>query len=108
MRAPTRRFRRSGAPCSASPATVDGTRRPLPSPDAFSLARHLTRVAHVDPIPICGRVVRVVGLLIESLGPRARVGEICEITGASGPALPVQVVGFRDGTVLSVPLGDTS
>ena len=78
-------------------------------PEGFSLARYIARANHVDTIPASGRVVRVVGLLIESAGPRAGVGEVCEIVGASGePALPVQVVGFRDGTLLSVPLGDTS
>jgi FliI/YscN family ATPase len=37
------------------------------------------------------------------------VGEICEVIGAAdAPPLPVQVVGFRDGTLLTVPLGDTA
>jgi FliI/YscN family ATPase len=37
------------------------------------------------------------------------VGDICEITGhGGGPPLPVQVVGFREGTLLTVPLGDTA
>jgi len=59
--------------------------------------------------PLSGRVVRVVGLLIESFGPRARVGEICEITGAPGdPPLIVEVVGFREGYLQSVPLGSTA
>ncbi len=59
-------------------------------------------------MPASGRVVRTVGLLIESHGPRVSVGSMCEIVGTDGrPPLPVQVVGFRDGIVLSVPLGDT-
>jgi FliI/YscN family ATPase len=54
-------------------------------------------------------VIRTVGLLIESAGPRASVGEVCEIIGpAGGSGRPVQVVGFREGTLLSVPLGDTA
>jgi FliI/YscN family ATPase len=81
----------------------------LSAPDGFSLARYIARVGHVDTIPPAGRVIRSVGLLIESAGPRASVGEICEITGAPGePSLPVQVVGFREGTLLTVPLGDTA
>lgn len=59
-------------------------------------------------MPPTGRVIRTVGLLIESAGPRVSVGSMCEIIGTDGrPSLPVQVVGFRDSTVLSVPLGDT-
>jgi flagellum-specific ATP synthase len=81
----------------------------LATPDGFSLARYITRVGQVDTMPPAGRVIRSVGLLIESAGPRASVGEICEITGAPGePSLPVQVVGFREGTLLTVPLGDTA
>jgi FliI/YscN family ATPase len=56
-----------------------------------------------------GHVARVVGLLVESVGPRARVGEMCEIPGAPGePPLLVEVVGFRDGHLQSVPLGPTT
>src|SRR5207244_12690434 len=74
--------------------------------EGFSLVRYIDKVEHVDTIPPSGRVVRTVGLLIESAGPRASLGEVCEIVGGSGDApLPVQVVGFREGIVLSVPLG---
>jgi flagellar biosynthesis/type III secretory pathway ATPase len=52
--------------------------------DAFSLDRYLDRVAHADPLPVVGRVVRTVGLLVESDGPRARVGDLCELQGAPG------------------------
>lgn len=80
-----------------------------PSADAFSLGHYIDRVERVDTMPSWGPVVRTVGLLIESAGPRAGVGEICEVEGRPGtPPLPVQVVGFREGTLLSVPLGDTT
>jgi flagellar biosynthesis/type III secretory pathway ATPase len=55
-----------------------------------------------------GRVVRSVGLLIESTGPRASVGSVCEIACSSGPPLAVEVVGFQGAMLLTVPLGDTS
>src|SRR6185503_15543923 len=38
----------------------------------------------------------------------ASVGSICEIAASSGPPLTVEVVGFQDSTLLTVPLGDTS
>jgi flagellum-specific ATP synthase len=75
---------------------------------AFSLKGYQDRLAHVDAAPIVGRVVRTVGLLIESSGPRASVGSICEIAASNGPPLTVEVVGFQDSTLLTVPLGDTS
>ena len=80
-----------------------------PRADGFSLDRYLDTVHSADLTPVSGRVVRVVGLLVESLGPQARVGEVCAVSGMPGEApLMTEVVGFRDGHLLSVPLGDTS
>ena len=81
----------------------------MPRPDAaVSLAPYLARLREVDSAPVFGHVTRVVGLVVESQGPRARVGDVCELRRAEGGAtLPVEVVGFRDGRLLSVPLGDT-
>jgi flagellum-specific ATP synthase len=76
--------------------------------EAFSLERYMARVDRADPLPVVGRVVRTVGLLVESEGPRARVGDLCELQGGPGEeALTVEVVGFREGRLLSVPLGGT-
>jgi flagellar biosynthesis/type III secretory pathway ATPase len=73
------------------------------------LDAYLDRVADLDPLPIAGRVVRTVGLVVESLGPRARVGDICELSRGEGEApLALEVVGFRDGHLLTIPLGPTS
>ncbi|MCX6537754.1 MAG: FliI/YscN family ATPase [Acidobacteria bacterium] len=58
---------------------------------------------------VSGRVVRTVGLIVESRGPRARVGEVCELRRhGDEPVLPLEVVGFREGLLLTVPLGTTS
>jgi FliI/YscN family ATPase len=76
--------------------------------ERFSVDRHIELVNRADLTPVTGRVVRVLGLLIESLGPKAGVGDICEVVGASGPALRVEVVGFREGYLQSVPLGGTA
>jgi flagellum-specific ATP synthase len=79
------------------------------TPEPLSLDRYVSQLAGIDTTPMSGRVVRTVGLLIESAGPRASVGEICEVMGPDGGrSLPVQVVGFREGTLLTVPLGETS
>ena len=76
--------------------------------EGFSLGSYIDRVAQIDSTPPYGRVVRTVGLLIESTGPRVSVGSMCHVMGEAGTEpLPVQVVGFRDSIVLSVPLGDT-
>jgi FliI/YscN family ATPase len=74
-----------------------------------SLASYIEKANRAQPLPIMGRVVRTVGLLVESKGPRARVGELCDLTSkVGGPSLPMEVVGFRDGLLQTVPLGTTA
>src|SRR6185369_4512595 len=55
------------------------------------------RVQETDVTRVNGRVEQVVGLVIESSGPLAAVGEACWITPADGTGQPVlaEVVGFR-------------
>jgi FliI/YscN family ATPase len=74
----------------------------------FSLSRYLETVRRTDTLPMVGRVVRTVGLLVESKGPRARVGELCELTLSGGEKLMLEVVGFREGYLQTVPLGSTT
>lgn len=53
-----------------------------------------------------GRLISFNGLVIEALGPDARVGELCEVETSSG-ATPVlaEVVGFREERVQLMPFG---
>jgi len=53
-----------------------------------------------------GKVVNVVGLTIESVGPDARLGDVCRIMPDGDSAQPVmaEVVGFRDKRTLLMPL----
>jgi flagellum-specific ATP synthase len=51
-----------------------------------------------------GRVIQLIGQLVESDGPFCSVGELCEVVAASGRVFPGEVVGFRGTTVLSMPL----
>ncbi|MDX9957474.1 MAG: FliI/YscN family ATPase [Spirochaetia bacterium] len=43
------------------------------------IGKYLDAVERADPIKYTGRVVRVQGLLVESRGPQAVVGELCQI-----------------------------
>src|SRR5688572_25421646 len=76
---------------------------------SFTLAPYIARLPQVEVIPASGRVVRTVGLLIESTGPQVSVGSMCEVMIDGGSQrLPVQIVGFREGVVLGIPLGETA
>ncbi len=65
------------------------------------------RVRETEVIRNHGRVVQLIGLVIESEGPLASVGEICRIesAGHDGSTL-AEVVGFRNHHVLLMPLGE--
>ncbi|MBE3574841.1 MAG: flagellar protein export ATPase FliI [Firmicutes bacterium] len=65
------------------------------------------RVGEMETVRVSGRVVQVIGLTIESMGPEARIGELCWLypRGAGAP-VQAEVVGFRDRRVLLMPLGD--
>jgi flagellum-specific ATP synthase len=71
------------------------------------LSAYFRAVERADPFRLVGRVTDLVGLVIESSGPPAAVGDFCEIQTADGRGLRTQVVGFRDGRVLSMPLEET-
>jgi flagellum-specific ATP synthase len=75
----------------------------LPPLDDFKKRLEKTDITRVN-----GRVEQVVGLVIESTGPSASVGEACWITAADGQGQPVlaEVVGFRQHRVLLMPLGE--
>lgn len=66
--------------------------------------RHL--LADVQETPRHGRVVHLVGLGIEAEGPDASLGEVLTVTAPGRPPLLAEVVGFRNGRVLLMPLGD--
>jgi len=73
-----------------------------------ALLEELFRAVHdADLVAANGRVANLIGLVIEATGLRAEVGELCMIdVGRRRPAVPAEVVGFRDGRTLLMPLGD--
>lgn len=58
-------------------------------------------------IKYSGRVSKIVGLTIESLGPAVEIGEICYIYPLKNTKpIKSEVVGFKDEIVLLMPLGN--
>jgi len=74
---------------------------------SLSFAPYRDELDRIAPFRWTGHVTDVVGLLIESRGPASAIGDFCEIRTSSGRLIRVQVVGFRDGRVLSMPLEET-
>ena len=76
--------------------------------ERVDLRRYLKALPRIDCLRWAGTVEQLVGLLIESRGPAAAVGDFCEIRTAGGRKIRTQVVGFRHGRVLSLPLEETN
>lgn len=74
---------------------------------AIDLSPYFHRAEEASLLPWAGEVVELVGMLIASRGPAAAVGDFCEIATSSGRRIRTQVVGFRNGHVLSLPLEET-
>ncbi len=72
-----------------------------------SLAPYFEYLASASPFQWTGSVTQLVGLLVESQGPAIAVGDFCEIRTSAGRAIRTQVIGFRNGRVLSMPLEET-
>ena len=77
-----------------------------PPPLDWTPQRH--QLAHFNPIETSGKITQVVGLVLESEGPSACMGDLCYIeTPGSDIRVPAEVVGFRQERLQLMPLGET-
>ncbi len=74
---------------------------------AFDPQLYLRTLDKGRPYQWTGAVTELIGLLIESQGPASAIGDFCEVRTASGRTIRTQVIGFRNGRVLSMPLEAT-
>ena len=73
----------------------------------LDLSEHIEALDWLPSVEVRGRVTELVGLLIRAAVPGARVGEVCLIRSPHGAReLRAEVVGFRGGEVILMPLGD--
>lgn len=73
--------------------------------DAFiDLNRYHDCLENCHPIQAYGKVSRVVGFMVESVGPECRMGTVCDIFDKDGSRkFPAEVMGFKDNRVLLMP-----
>ncbi len=75
--------------------------------DKLDLKPYFSALSGIDTVRHMGEVVELIGLLIESRGPATAIGDFCEVLTAGGRSIRTQVIGFRNGHVLSMPLEET-
>lgn len=75
----------------------------------MNIKRLLTAIEQCDPYKRYGKISRVIGLMIESEGPEANIGEVCLIhINASKDPILAEVVGFNHEKVILMPYGEVS
>jgi flagellum-specific ATP synthase len=73
----------------------------------MNLSSCIKAVENAPLVSVHGRVNQVIGIVLESQGPGIPVGSICEVDVFKGKGkVQAEVVGFREGRVLLMPLGE--
>jgi flagellum-specific ATP synthase len=71
------------------------------------IATFSKKILNAETIKVNGKVTDVVGLVIVSFGPNVSIGEECRVIDRNGVEVcSCEVVGFKDGKVLSIALGE--
>jgi flagellum-specific ATP synthase len=75
---------------------------------AFNWASCREEVNRAATVRRYGRVGRVVGLVVEGMGPCSPIGDLCHIRKRGGEGkIAAEIVGFRENQILLMPLGNT-
>jgi len=74
----------------------------------FNPDKYLQAIEHTDLISLYGKIFQIIGLVIEAYGPSVNLGELCYVLprAADMRPIPAEVVGFRQGRVLLMPIGE--
>lgn len=74
----------------------------------LNIEKFTDAVAACPSMKLTGKVTQVIGLVIEAQGPTVSVGELCYVHSRfpNVPPVPAEVVGFREGYVMLMPVGE--
>ncbi|MBP7792958.1 MAG: flagellar protein export ATPase FliI [Candidatus Goldbacteria bacterium] len=65
------------------------------------------KLKKADTLKINGKITQVIGLVLEATGLKAAIGELCKIISKNEQiSIDAEIVGFREGKALLMPLGD--
>jgi flagellum-specific ATP synthase len=73
---------------------------------ALDFGEKLQRLTKGSTYSHLGKIDKIVGLMVESIGPTTSVGEICRIHTPSGKTINAEVTGFRENKVLLMPYAE--
>ncbi len=70
------------------------------------LEAYLQRARNPRPLVVEGKLKRMVGLTLESVGCQAAIGDQCRVIRPGGVPVEAEVVGFSGDKLLLMPIGD--
>ncbi len=70
------------------------------------LEPYLQRARNPRPLVVEGKLKRMVGLTLESVGCQAAIGDQCRVMRSGGVPVEAEVVGFSGDKLLLMPIGD--
>jgi flagellar protein export ATPase FliI len=74
---------------------------------SLDVNKYFDLLDQASPVEVRGRVTEVTGLVMKAYVPGARIGDLCLINSPYQKApVAAEVVGFREGQVFLMPLGD--
>lgn len=71
------------------------------------ISQRTKQLATLESYRIDGRVTELVGMVVQATCPRGSVGDLCTIDVEGGKSIRAEVMGFRDGKMLLMPLDTT-
>jgi flagellum-specific ATP synthase len=76
----------------------------------MNIDMYLSAIEKADTYKRYGKVLRVVGLMIESQGPAANIGEVCYIYASTDGEQPIlsEVVGFNNEKIILMPYSEVN
>ena len=73
---------------------------------SWNKSKYLDIVENADTIKEIGKITEIIGLTIESDGPKSSIGDLCYIYNDYNDAPTMaEVVGFKSDKILLMPLG---
>jgi flagellum-specific ATP synthase len=73
---------------------------------AVDLSPYINAVSEIDPLKIYGRVAEITGIIVKATGVKATIGESCKIFRDDDQSMDADIVGFREGKVMLMGVGD--
>ncbi len=68
-----------------------------------SIKRYISKLEEFTPFEVYGYITKVTGILLESSGPKLRIGDLCRIVGKEVETL-AEVVGFKEDKLSLIAL----